>query len=338
MMVSMAERPEQRSSRKRPSTRLVMITGAIGALLILAISAVLSWPDGGDKLSTGASGRKGASPAPALVNSANPGACLDWTALDASDIHQVPCTQPHLFEITGQTSLRGDFGVKSPFPDTEQWQQLKQDRCAQVSLRFLGGRLDPKGRFSVGAFTPSEQGWKSGDRTLHCGLQQPGPSGELYRFTGNVANLDQSDTHPPGQCLGINGTAVADPVANCEQPHSVEITGVVNLGDQFRTGYPSESDQDGLLATRCAALTDQYAGSPGAATAKGLIAYWDTLSHESWEAGSRQVNCKVSAQLADGSGLAPLTGSLKGPVQVGRTAAPENPHPGQAGVPAVEPW
>jgi hypothetical protein len=338
MMVSMAERRAQRSSRKRPSTRLVMSTVAVGALLILGISAGLSRPGGGDRLSTGASGRKGASPAPALVNSANPGDCLDWTAPDASDIHQVPCAQPHLFEITGRTSLRSDFAVRSPFPDTEQWQQLKQDRCAQVSLRFLGGRLDPKGRFSVGAFTPSGQGWKSGDRTLHCGLQQPGPSGKLYRFTGNVANLDQSDIYPTGQCLGINGTAVADPVADCGRPHSVEITGAVNLGEHSRSGYPSDSDQDGLLATQCAALTDQYAGSPGTATGKGLIAYWDTLSRESWETGSRQVNCKVSAQLPDGSGLAPLIGSIKGTVQVGRTAAPEDPHPGQAGIPATEPW
>ena len=32
---------------------------------------------------------------------------------------------------------------------------------------------------------------------------------------------------------------------------------------------------------------------------------------ESWDAGSTLVNCKVAAKLPDGSGLAPVTGSLK---------------------------
>ncbi|WP_229680008.1 septum formation family protein [Saccharopolyspora thermophila] len=310
-----------------------MISAALGALVILVIS-VLTWPSRNSGV--GGSGRVGSAPAPQVVFDAPAGTCLNWTEPDATDISQVTCAEPHLFEVTGKTDLRAEFGDGAPFPNTEQWQQLKQQRCIDVSRQFLANRFDPYGRFSVGAFTPSEEGWEAGDRTLHCGLQQPGPSGKLYRTTGSAASVDQSNTYEVGRCLGINGTAVWDPVS-CDQPHAVEITGLVDLGEQFPGGYPPEPDQDGFLATRCADLTAQYAGAPTAARDKGLVTYWDTLAQESWDAGSRKVNCKVSAQLPDGSGLAPVTGSVKGQVTVGREPAPQVTSPEQPGVPATEP-
>ncbi|MFB9566651.1 septum formation family protein [Saccharopolyspora hordei] len=303
----------------KPNTRLVMICAVLGALLVLVVSALLNWP--GDGAGGGGSDRPGSSPAPRVVFTAPPGSCLHWTEPDAADIRKVTCSEPHLFEVTGTADLRPQFGEDAPFPRTEQWQQIKQERCVEVSTSFLSGRFDPNGRFSVGAFTPSEDGWADGDRTLHCGLQQPGPSGRLYPMTGSASTVDQSNVYPEGRCLGINGTAVWDPV-DCTKPHSVEITGVVDLSEQFPGGYPAEGDQDGFLATRCAELTDRYAGGPTVAKDKGLVTYWDTLAQESWDAGSRTVNCKVSAQLPDGSGLAPVTGSVKGEVRVGKEPAP----------------
>ncbi|QUG99529.1 septum formation family protein [Saccharopolyspora erythraea] len=320
-----------RTSRRKPHTRLVMISAAIGAMLILLISALLNWPSGGDGV--GGPGRIGSAPAPRAVFSAKAGTCLNWTEPDAADIRQVTCSEAHLFEVTGTADLKGEFGPQAPFPDTEQWQQLKTDRCTQVSAQFLSGRFDPHGRFAVGAFTPSEQGWAEGDRTLHCGLQQPGPSGKLYRVSGSASKIDQSNVYDEGRCLGINGTAVWDPV-DCAQLHSVEITGVVDLGEQFPGGFPAVPEQDNFLATRCGELTAGYAGGPTVVRDKGLTTYWDTLPMESWDAGSRKVNCKVSAQLPDGSGLAPVTGSVKGEVRVDKEPAPEDAAPVQPGVPA----
>jgi hypothetical protein len=332
MMRSMADPSEPQSRRLR--ARIALISAAIGALVILTIGTLLNWPGGGEGPGVGASGKRGAAPVPASVAAASAGTCLDWREPDAADIHPASCGQPHLFEVTGKADLSADFTKTAPFPDTDQWEQLKQQRCTQVSSQYLGGRLDPHGRFSVGAFTPSAQSWRNGDRTLHCGLQQPGPSGRLYQFTGRVADLDQSDTHPVGRCLGINGQAVTDPVQDCSEPHAVEITGLVNLGEQFRD-FPEPSDQDDFLAARCTDLTAQYAGSRTSAADKGLIVYWDTLSLQSWEAGSRQVNCKVSAQLPDGSGLAPVSGSIRGVVRVNRTPAPQDAAPRERGVPAT---
>ncbi len=310
-----------------------MVAATLGALLVLVVSALLNWPVGGE---VGGPGRIGSSPAPRVVFDARAGTCLNWTEPDAADIGAVACDRPHLFEATGKADMRDQFPDRAPFPDTEQWQQIKQERCTPVSQQFLSGRFDPHGRFAVGAFTPSEQGWNAGDRVLHCGLQQPGPSGKLYRTSGSASKVDQSNTYPVGRCLGINGTAVWDPV-DCSQPHSVEITGLVNLGEQFPGGFPAEDDQDHFLAARCEELTGGYAGGATAAHDKGLVPYWDTLREESWNAGSRQVNCKVSAQLPDGSGLAPVTGSVKGEVQVGDQPAPQDTGSPEPGVPAGQP-
>lgn len=319
---------------KNPNTRLIMIAAVIGGLLVLIISAVLNWPTAEQNAGVGASGQQGAAPAPPPVFEAEAGTCLNWTQPDASDIRKVTCAEPHLFEVTGKTEVSSQFGPNAPFPTTEQWQQIKVQRCTEVATKYLAGDFDPNGRFRVGAFTPSAEGWERGDRTLHCGLQQPGPEGKLFRFTGSIKNLDQSDVFDTGTCLGISGTSVSSPV-DCSEPHSVEITGVVDLGNKFPDAFPPIPEQDKFLATKCNELTAQYAGSPTAAKDKGLIVYWDNLQRESWDAGSRKVNCKVSAQLPDDGGLAPVTGSIKGEVSVGEEPAPEDPTPVTPGVPAT---
>jgi hypothetical protein len=59
---------------------------------------------------------------------------------------------------------------------------------------------------------------------------------------------------------------------------------------------------------------------------KGLTLFWQTLRLESWRAGSTQVDCRLGAFLPDRSGFAPVTGSVKGPVQIGKQPAPAAPH------------
>lgn len=310
-----------------------MIAAVIGGLLVLVVSAVLNWPtsEQGGSAGAGGSGQEGAAPAPPPVFEAAKGTCLNWSQPDASDIRKVTCTEAHLFEVTGKTDVSTTFGPNAPFPSTEQWQRIKKERCTEVANSYLG-EFDPHGRFAVGAFTPSTESWERGDRTLHCGLQQPGPEGKLFRFSASVKNLDQSNVFDVGTCLGISGTSVSSPV-DCSEAHAVEITGVVDLSAKFKA-FPPVAEQDKFLATKCNELTAKYAGSKTAAKDKGLTVYWDNLKRESWVAGSHKVNCKVSAQLPDDGGLAPVTGSIKGEVSVGEEPAPTDP-PVTPGVPAT---
>jgi hypothetical protein len=254
--------------------------------------------------------------------------CLIWQKPDAIDARAVSCAQPHLFEVTGTLDLQ-DFGAQAAFPDPARWQQLVTERCTQRTTQALADHFDPFGRFTVGAIKPSEAGWLRGDRTLRCGVQSAGRTGMLFATTGSVLTQEQSDVHPPGVCLGNDGKAVGDPV-DCAAPHAIEVVGVVDLKDAFPKAYPDEAAQDRVLNTECTRLAKDFSGGPAVVATKGLTLFWETLRMESWQAGSTRVDCRLGAFLPDRSGFAPVTGSVKGPVQIGKEpapAAPRNPGP-----------
>ncbi len=268
-------------------------------------------------------------PAPSVQSLRAPAhTCLTWQLPDAADAAVVSCSAPHLFEVTGTLDLQ-DFDAQAAFPDPARWQQLVAQRCTERTTQALADHFDPFGRFTVGAIKPSEAGWLRGDRTLRCGVQSTGRTGTLFATTGNAQAQDQSDVHPPGTCLGNDGKAVGDPV-DCALPHAIEITGVVDLKDAFTKGYPDEAAQDRVLSTECTQLAKDFAGGAAAVGNKGLTLFWETLRMQSWQAGSTRVDCRLGAFLPDRSGFAPVTGSVKGPVQVGKQPAPAaagNPGP-----------
>ncbi len=266
---------------------------------------------------------------------ATPGTCLTWNRPDAADTALVDCEQPHLFEQAGVVPLTDQVAL----PSDDVFRQLVTERCQPLVLQYLGGALDPQGRFRVGALKPSPTKWDLGDRELRCGLQSASRSGALYPIVGKVAEVDQSAVEEPGTCLAIDGTRVGDPVA-CSGPHALETVGIVDLSDQFTEGFPAVADQDAFLQTRCGEVAAEYAGGPTVVADKGLTVYWNNMAEESWAAGSRRVNCNVAALLPDKSTFAPVTGSVTGNVQVGTEAAPPAtsvPTAGQPAPPTSEP-
>jgi Septum formation len=343
MMVPMpqhdATTPGPRTAERHLSprgTRRIATGAVLGALLALVGAAVqgglgdgalLVSPD--DPAGTG-SGQTLRAP----VHS-----CLTWQRPDASDARLTSCAEPHLFEVTGIMEL-DDFDFEAPFPNQVDWQELVTSRCTERTIEALTNRFDPFGRFTVGAVKPSEDSWQRGDRTLRCGVQASGRSGMLFATTGYLLQQDQSDVHEPGTCLGIDTKAVGDP-ADCAGPHSVEVIGVIDLQDAFPDGYPDEAAQDKTLNTECTRLAAEFAGGPAVVGEKGLTLFWETLRPESWQAGSTRVDCRLGAFLPDRSGFAPVTGSVRGAVEVGTEPAPANPAPrptlGVAEPPAVQP-
>jgi Septum formation len=318
-------RAEQHASRSIRRLAAGAVLGALAALVAVGV------PMGDAPLLPVVPGLVTLTPQPlrAAVNT-----CLTWQKQDATDAKAVSCTQPHLFEVTGTLDLN-DFGVQEPFPDPARWQQLVAQRCTERTTQALANHFDPFGRYTVGAIKPSEAGWLHGDRTLRCGVQSVGRSGMLFLTTGNVLTQDQSDVHPLGTCLGNDGKAVGDPV-DCAGPHAIETVGVVDLKNAFPRDYPDDAAQDKLLNTECTKLAKDYSGGPAVVANKGLTLFWQTLRPESWQAGSTRVECRLGAFLPDRSGFAPVTGSVKGPVQIGKEPAPpavRNPGP----APSVEP-
>ncbi|WP_189208899.1 MULTISPECIES: septum formation family protein [Actinokineospora] len=288
----------------RSADRLMMIAACVGAILVLGTSMAFSWPVTvrGD-VPTAADERELAFDSPA-------GTCLFWTAPDGADMRRVDCAEPHLFEVTGNIDISAQFAEDAPPPELERWQELAVEKCTPSVTEYLGGTLDPHGRYKVNALKPSTVQWEDGDRKLRCGVQTASRSGALLPATGSAAGADQSGIHEPGTCLALDGQVIGDPVP-CTEAHAVEIVGNVDLSKAFPDEYPSEEAQIEKAIELCDAVTKEYTNGVDLAK-KGLIPYPDALKEESWVAGSRKVDCKVAAKLPNGSGLAPVTGSVRG--------------------------
>ncbi|CAM3681451.1 septum formation family protein [Kibdelosporangium persicum] len=304
------------------STRLVMAGAFVGALLVLTLSMVFSWPVAGG----GGGGRSTATDDDAAANlaaafEAPAGSCLTWKP-DGSDMKPVGCDQPHLFEVTGDVDISGEYNDSAPSPSEEVWRDIAKQKCTTGAAGYLGGKLDPFGKYSVGALKPSDEQWRDGDRKLRCGLQRATPSGKtLVATTGSAKNQDQSDIYDVGTCLALVEKNVGDPVP-CEKEHAYEIVGVIDLSQTFTDGtFPSEEQQQTAMLDQCPKLAAEYSGNLDLA-AQGLSLTWDTRKQESWDAGSHRAVCKVGAPLKDNSGLAPISGSVKGAGQTGQPATP----------------
>jgi hypothetical protein len=312
------------------SAKRVGIGAVVGAVVALVVSTVLTaqgvslpWEPPND-------------PIRAAFN-VPVGSCLDWTTADAGDARAVDCAQRHLFELIGTLDLGTDYGPAAAFPTDQAWHGVVQKKCTPLAEDYLSGKFDPFGRFAIGALKPSQPGWRAGDRTLHCGLQVNARSGALFHVEKSAKDVEQANIHPPGTCLGIDGVDVGDPV-DCAQPHAVEVVGNIDLTALLPgPEYPPDPKQDEVLAGPCTKLADDYAGGPGIVAEKKLTVYWDSLKPESWEAGTRKVDCKLGALLPDKSGFAPIKGGVRGVVEIGTTPAPPAPVTASPGAPMDPP-
>jgi hypothetical protein len=304
-MDAMSERVGLPSSRGSTlKTRLVMAGAFVGALAVLSMSMLFSWP-----VSVKGTADTAAEEAAAAFDSPS-GTCLDWPNDAPQNMRRVPCTEPHTFEVTSNVDIGPAYPKSAPTPDDQGWQQIVTERCTEEGSKYLGGPLDPYGKYTVGALKPTAQQWQEGDRKLRCGLQRVTPSGKrLLSTTGTAAKQDQSNVHDPGTCFAlVNKQEVGDPV-DCSKEHSYEVVGNVDLAATFPGEYPSEEQQREKTVDLCPPVAAQYTGNKDLA-ALNLSLYSDTLKPESWAAGSHKVDCKVGALEPDGT-LRPVLGSVR---------------------------
>ena len=163
-------RPDGDGARRLAARRGVV--GVLAGALIMLLAASAMAATGSDLSLFGLSSQEGATgastsgggsassdsgeAAPTLTSTA--GTCLTWRRDDASDVREVPCAQSHLFESVGPVTAPQAPGT--PFPADDAWQQVVTDRCTPLARDYLGGKLDPAGRFRPGARTPSARARK----------------------------------------------------------------------------------------------------------------------------------------------------------------------------------
>ncbi len=315
------EAPRRRfGSLQAASTRRTLLLTALGGLLIAgtvtALPIVGQNPLGG----AAATDTRGLIANPTFVD-AQPGDCLTWPDNAPGAATIVECAEEHRFEVADAVDMRTypgmEYGPKADPPSPDRIQQISLEQCQPAVEQYLGAKYDPNSRFSISLLWAGDRAWKqSGERRMLCGLQLPGPGNQQLVFSGKVADLDQSKVWPAGTCLGIDPATnqPTDAPVDCSAPHAMEVTGAVNLAEQFPGDLPTEADQDAFIKEVCTSLTDDYL-APVQLRDTTLTLIYSTVSLPSWTAGSRQVSCSIGATLGNG-GWATLINTAKGPVLI----------------------
>ncbi|WP_342751301.1 septum formation family protein [Mycolicibacterium hodleri] len=233
--------------------------------------------------------------ADAVFGDVGGGACLSWPNGDTRQPSVVDCADEHMFEVANSFKINGG-----------------QAPCQLAVQRYLGNRYDPTGKYTIAALWPGNAATSLNDsEQLLCGLELLGPDGQPVPFKGQVAQYDQSKVWSTGTCLGIDSTTnqpTESPV-DCAAPHAIEITGTVNVGEEFSSPPPTPTAQDDFLEKACTKMADAYL--PGVTlNATGLTVRYGTISPASWLAGSRQLSCGLGATMGGDRGWATLTGTV----------------------------
>lgn len=233
----------------------------------------------------------------ATFTTADQGACLNWDIQDGLVVNfeQTDCNQPHRFEVASREDLAAypssEFGEQAAMPDRTRQAQLREDLCLNPTLSYLGGTLDPLGKYSVASILPPKEAWDAGDRTMLCGVQATDDTGELLQTTGRAATQDQARVFAKGDCVAVNTLGVTKKT-DCADPHQLEITSVVDLSTKF-DHTPTVEEQDGLLRLECLQAAREYLGGDDPYYYSTLQTFWTTIPESSYTGGSHSVNCAL---------------------------------------------
>ncbi|WP_175934323.1 septum formation family protein [Corynebacterium sp. Marseille-P4321] len=279
---------------------------ALRAFLIAALAGSVA--TGAYAVATGPNegGTGAASPTPSsdpqeavTFTTADAGSCLTWQVAEdgtISNFEQADCAGEHRFEVSLREDLAtyptSEFGPEAELPNQTRQAQLREELCGAATLRYLDGRYDPNGRYSIAPILPPADAWERGDRTMLCGLQETNRAGEPVLTTGRVAEQDQARLFEPGQCVSIDGANSLAAVP-CADPHQLEITSQVNLAEAFPDHTPSVEEQDKFLGDRCTKDAHDYLGGEENLYQIALRPFWTTQPAAAWEGGSRSVNCSL---------------------------------------------
>lgn len=277
----------------------------------------------------------------APFTTADVGDCLTWDVANdgtVSNFEQTDCAEEHRFEVSAREDLAtypaSEFGPDAEPPDLTRQAQLREELCQTATVRYLDGRFDPLGKYSIAPILPPPEAWENGDRTMLCGVQATDGSGNPVLTTGHAAEQDQARVAQPGECVFFDN-ARAPHIVDCAEEHHLETTSVVDLQENFPDAYPSVAQQDEYLNEVCTTAAIEYLGSEDALFDSELQPYWSTQSEASWNAGSHSVNCSLMSAHPEG-GFSVITGSATGEYTIddgttdgGQQPAPGNQAPGQ---------
>lgn len=314
---STPERPvAKRPSARRRTTVSVLLTAALAGGVGAGTYSYLA-PEGSTPVAQSGAEQTEEAAEQVSFTDADTADCVNWTQEGdiATDFEVVDCATPHRFEVATREDLTqyptSEFGPDAPQPDLERQGQLTSELCEGPTRTYLDGRLDPQGRYAIVPILPPGAAWDGGDRTMLCGVAVPEANGVYAEATGRAAETDQSPAEPTETCMRAQGDSVN--VTDCAEPYSWQVTSVENLGEAFDEGWPTIEEQNDHLDAVCTAAAIEFLGGGDDENLyqSTLTPFWTTLPQESWNAGSRTVNCALTKARDDG-GFADLQGDVRG--------------------------
>ena len=127
-------------------------------------------------------------------------------------------------------------------------------------------------------------------------------------------SADNLGAHADALIASITGAVAAQQVphvVDCGQPHQLETVSVIDLGKKFPDAYPDGKEMDKFLSDTCTAAAEDYLGGEEQLYQSTLQPFWGTVSEESWNGGTKSVNCFLVHARA-GGGFSAITGSATG--------------------------
>ena len=174
---------EPRRRRVRPAA---MVIGGIVAVALIVTNLV------------GQALEDGTTPGPTTAASAGPtvpgtlrpanelavGDCLvEPTEETFFDVLLVPCDAAHDMEVI----FVGSHPEQADFPSDDAFAEFADTTCGPAFEAFTGSALDGQSTLEIGWFTPTEEGWAEGDRSILC---------YLYPSSGEPASQSYRGAHP----------------------------------------------------------------------------------------------------------------------------------------------
>ena len=217
----------------------------------------------------------------------------------------VDCATPHLMEVVTAVALTGMHGA---YPSPKAWRLIEASQCGPVVEQYLGGPIDPYGKYYAGSISPIKEGWDQGERDIWCGISaiggNPASASALPPMLGRVRAQEQERVLATGTCIG--GPSVPDGVElDCALPHLLEVTGTVDLSGQG-LGSPTLDVTRSAAARPCGQVSEAFLGRSLPATLEsGSLG----VPPETWAAGGRLAECVIGQPSA--SGWVPVTGTRK---------------------------
>ncbi|MGF0129670.1 septum formation family protein [Dietzia cinnamea] len=151
-----------------------------------------------------------------------PGTCLGFTA-EGLPGAPVPCSDDHSIEIVADVDVTGTFPEGPVPPDPRQQSELTAVACREAGIAYLGDPETLRRTTLISTLVNpiSEISWRTGSRTVNCGLMraaEPGPFAVLRGSARQGVLIDgntpvaptTTEIPPPGQQPGGDTGATTD--------------------------------------------------------------------------------------------------------------------------------